>query len=676
MAYDHLLSPITIGDLTLRNRVVMGSMHTGLEDHVRDIPKLSAYFAERARGGVGLIVTGGYAPNKRGWLKPLAAEMSSRLHAARHRDVTGAVHEEGGAIALQVLHAGRYAYVPWSVSASAIKAPINPFKPHALSTKGVEDTVSDFARSIALARKAGYDAVEIMGSEGYLINQFLAERTNQRTDRWGGTASNRQRFPVEIVRRARELVGADFPIMFRLSLIDLVEGGQTWEETIDLAYALQDAGVSVLNTGIGWHEARVPTIITQVPRGAWLDFTARLRSEVSVPVCASNRINTPELADAAIADGKADLVSMARPLLADPEFVAKAAQDRADEINTCIGCNQACLDHAFSNKAASCLVNPRACRETTLVLSPVRTRKRVAVVGAGPAGLSAAVSAAERGLEVTLFEKGEEIGGQFRLAMAVPGKEDFTDTLRYFGRRLEVLGVDVRLKTEATLADLQQYDDVIVATGVAPRVPALDGVDLPGVVSYADVLSGRVDPGQRVAVIGAGGIGVDVSTWLTQEHPETLDEWMAHWGVGDPAYHRGGLVEPAPRTPARQVTLLQRKTTPIGIGLGKTSGWAHRARLKQEAVRMVSGAAYDGIEAGPDGGLVVRYRVDGEPQTLNVDTVVLCAGQESVRDLWALRQAQDGMEHAGWHLIGGADVAAELDAKRAIEQGTRVAAAL
>lgn len=676
MAYDHLLSPITIGDLTLRNRVVMGSMHTGLEDHVRDIPKLAAYFAERARGGVGLIVTGGYAPNKRGWLKPLAAEMSSRLHAARHRDVTGAVHEEGGAIALQVLHAGRYAYVPWSVSASAIKAPINPFKPHALSTKGVEDTVSDFARSIALARKAGYDAVEIMGSEGYLINQFLAERTNQRTDRWGGTASNRQRFPVEIVRRARELVGADFPIMFRLSLIDLVEGGQTWEETIDLAYALQDAGVSVLNTGIGWHEARVPTIITQVPRGAWLDFTARLRSEVSVPVCASNRINTPELADAAIADGKADLVSMARPLLADPEFVAKAAQDRADEINTCIGCNQACLDHAFSNKAASCLVNPRACRETTLVLSPVRTRKRVAVVGAGPAGLSAAVSAAERGLEVTLFEKGEEIGGQFRLAMAVPGKEDFTDTLRYFGRRLEVLGVDVRLKTEATLADLQQYDDVIVATGVAPRVPALDGVDLPGVVSYADVLSGRVDPGQRVAVIGAGGIGVDVSTWLTQEHPETLDEWMAHWGVGDPAYHRGGLVEPAPRTPARQVTLLQRKTTAIGIGLGKTSGWAHRARLKQEAVRMVSGAAYDGIEAGPDGGLVVRYRVDGEPQTLNVDTVVLCAGQESVRDLWALRQAQDGMEHAGWHLIGGADVAAELDAKRAIEQGTRVAAAL
>jgi 2,4-dienoyl-CoA reductase (NADPH2) len=673
MAYDHLLAPLGIGDLTLRNRVVMGSMHTGLEDHVWDLPKLTAYFAERAKGGVGLIVTGGFAPNKRGWLKPFAAEMSSRLHAARHRGVTDAVHQHGGAIALQVLHAGRYAYLPWSVSASAVKAPINPFKPHALSSKGVDETATDFARSIALARKAGYDAVEIMGSEGYLINQFLAERTNQRTDRWGGTAANRQRFPVEIVRRARELVGDDFPIVFRLSLLDLVEGGQTWAETIDLAYALQDAGVSVFNTGIGWHEARIPTIITQVPRGAWLDLTARLRAEVAIPVCASNRINTPELAEAALAEGKADLISMARPLLADPDFVAKAQQGRADEINTCIACNQACLDHIFSNKRASCLVNPRAGRETTLVLTPTRTRRTLAVVGAGPAGLAAAVSAAERGLQVSLFEKGEEIGGQFRLAMAVPGKEDFADTLRYFGRRLEVLGVDVRLKTEATLADLQQYDEVILATGVEPRIPAIDGIDHPGVISYADLLSGRADAGRRVAVIGAGGIGVDVATALTHE-PESLDDWMAHWGVGDPAYHRGGLVDPVPRAAARQVTLLQRKATPIGIGLGKTSGWAHRARLKQEGVRLVSGAAYESIEALPDGELALHHTVDGTPRTLVVDTVVICAGQESVRDLWDLRQGQD--DAAGWHLIGGADVAAELDAKRAIEQGTRVAAAL
>jgi 2,4-dienoyl-CoA reductase (NADPH2) len=667
MAYDHLLSPLTVGGLTLRNRVVMGSMHTGLEDHVWDIPKLAAYFAERARGGVGLIVTGGYAPNKRGWLKPFASEMSSRLHAMRHREVTDAVHAEGGAIALQVLHAGRYGYTPFSVSASALKAPINPFRPRAMSSKAVEQTIDDFAQSIRLAKKAGYDAVEVMGSEGYLINQFLAERTNQRTDKWGGSATNRMRFPVQIVRRARELVGDDFPIMFRISLIDLVEGGQIWEETVELAYALQDAGVSILNTGIGWHEARVPTIITQVPRGAWVGHTARLKAEVSIPVCASNRINTPELAESIIASGQADLVSMARPLLADPAFVNKAATGRADEINTCIACNQACLDHAFANKPVSCLVNPRAARETVLVLSPARTKKSVAVVGAGPAGLAAAVSAAERGLDVTLFERDEEIGGQFRLAMAVPGKEDFTDTLRYYGRRLEVLDVDVRLKTEATLADLQSFDEVVIATGVEPRVPAIPGIDHPSVATYADVLSGRVTPGHRVAVIGAGGIGVDVATWLTHE-PETLDAWMAHWGVGDPAYHRGGLTEPAPRTPARQVTLLQRKTTPIGIGLGKTSGWAHRARLKQESVRLVSGASYDGIDALPEGGAALHYTVEGEPQVLEVDTVVVCAGQESVRDLWV-----DG---AGWHLIGGADVASELDAKRAIDQGTRVAAAL
>ncbi|WP_341926758.1 NADPH-dependent 2,4-dienoyl-CoA reductase [Nocardioides psychrotolerans] len=665
--YPHLLSPITLGPLELRNRVVMGSMHTGLEDSRRDLPALAAYFAERARGGVGLIVTGGYAPNKRGWLKPFASELTTRLQAMRHRDVTGAVHDEGGAIALQVLHAGRYGYHPFSVSASATKSPITPFKPSALSTKAVDRTATDFATSVALAVKAGYDAVEIMGSEGYLINQFLAERTNQRTDAWGGSAANRMRFPLEVVRRSRELVGADFPIMYRISLLDLVEGGQTWDEIAELAHGLEEAGVTVLNTGIGWHEARVPTIITQVPRGAWRSATARLKAEVSVPVCASNRINTPELAESILAAGEADLVSMARPLLADAFFVNKAAEGRADEINTCIGCNQACLDHVFQNRKASCLVNPRACRETTLTLGPTKRAATVAVVGAGPAGLATAVSAAERGFEVTLFEKSATLGGQFRLAMAVPGKEDFADTLRYYARRLEVLGVTVRLGEEATAADLASYDEVVVATGVVPRVPDFPGVDHPTVVSYADVLSGAVVPGRRVAVVGAGGIGVDVSVWLTHDPAEDLDDWMSHWGVGDPSLHAGGLTERKPRTPVREVTLIQRKTTPIGIGLGKTSGWAHRAVLKQSGVVQVSGASYDRVD---DAGLHVT--VDGVSQVIDVDHVVLCAGQESVRSLY------DDLVLAGAsvHLVGGADVAAELDAKRAIEQGTRVAAGL
>ncbi len=665
--YPHLLSPITLGSLELRNRVVMGSMHTGLEDSARDLTALAAYFAERARGGVGLIITGGYAPNKRGWLKPFASELTTRLQAMRHREVTGAVHDEGGAIALQVLHAGRYGYHPLSVSASNKKSPITPFRPSALSTKGVDRTATDFAKSVALAVKAGYDAVEIMGSEGYLINQFLAARTNDRTDAWGGSAEKRMQFPLEVVRRSRELVGDDFPIVYRISLLDLVEGGQTWDEVVALAHLLEEAGVTVLNTGIGWHEARVPTIITQVPPGAWRSATARLKAEVSVPVCASNRINTPELAESILAAGEADLVSMARPLLADPEFVTKAAAGRADEINTCIACNQACLDHVFQNKKASCLVNPRACRETTLVLGPTKRAATVAVVGAGPAGLSAAVSAAERGFAVTLLEKSSELGGQFRLAMQVPGKEDFRETLRYYTRRLEVLGVNVRLGTEATAADLASYDEVIVATGVVGRVPELDGVDHPKVVSYADVLSGAVVPGKRVAVIGAGGIGVDVSHFLSHDPADDLDDWMAHWGVGDPAVHPGGLTERKPRTPIREVTLLQRKTTPIGAGLGKTSGWAHRAVLKQSGVVQVNGVAYDRVD---DAGLHVT--VDGEPRVYDVDHVVLCAGQESVRGLYD----ELGSTGASAHLIGGADVAAELDAKRAIEQGTRVAAAL
>jgi len=659
--YPHLLSPVTLGTLTLRNRVVMGSMHTGLEDSPRHLGELTAYFVERARGGVGLIITGGYSPNKRGWLKPFASEMSSRLQAMRHRDLTGAVHDAGGAIALQVLHAGRYGYHPFSVSASARKSPITPFRPSTLSTRGVDRTATDFARSVALARKAGYDAVEIMGSEGYLINQFLAARTNDRTDEWGGTAAKRMRFPLEVVRRSRELVGEDFPIVYRISLLDLVEDGQTWDEVVELAHGLEEAGVTMLNTGIGWHEARVPTIITQVPRGAWRQATARLKAEVSVPVCASNRINTPELAEEILAAGEADLVSMARPLLADPDFVAKAAAGRADEINTCIACNQACLDHVFKNKLASCLVNPRACRETTLVLGPTRRTASVAVVGAGPAGLAAAVSAAERGFATTLFEKDPAIGGQFRLAMRVPGKEDFAETLRYYSRRLEVLGVDVRLGTEATEAELAGFDEVVVATGVVPRIPEIEGIDHPKVATYADVLAGRVVPGRKVAVIGAGGIGVDVSHWLTHDPSDTTEDWMAHWGVGDPSLHPGGLTERKPRTPVREVTLVQRKTTPIGKNLGKTSGWAHRAVLRQAGVEQVSGATYERID---DAGLHVT--VDGRPRVIEADTVVVCAGQESVRDLAA----------EGRHVIGGADVAAELDAKRAIEQGTRVVAAL
>jgi 2,4-dienoyl-CoA reductase (NADPH2) len=673
--YAHLLSPITIGDLTLRNRAVMGSMHTGLEDFFWDIPKLAAYYAERAKGGVGLIVTGGYAPNKRGWLKPFASEMSNRLHAERHKQVTSAVHEHGGAIALQVLHAGRYSYTPFSVSASAIKAPINPFRPSALSTRGVDRTVSDFARAARLAQRAGYDAVEIMGSEGYLVNQFLAARTNRRTDAWGGTAEKRMRFPVEIVRRTREAVGDGFPVIYRLSLLDLVEGGQTWDEVVELAHRIEDAGATVINTGIGWHEARVPTIITQVPRGAWTWATERLKAEVSVPVCASNRINTPQLADRLIADGTADLVSMARPLLADPDFVNKAAAEREDEIITCIACNQACLDHVFKNQKASCMLNPRAGRETEIVLVPTLRKRQVAVVGGGPAGLAAAAAYAERGDAVTLFEKGAELGGQFRLAMQIPGKEEFAEALRYYRRQLEIHGVEVRLNTTADPEALTGFDEVVVATGVVPRVPAIPGIDHPKVVLYSDVLDGSVEVGRRVAVIGAGGIGVDVAHYLTHDPTETTADWLAHWGVGDPAHgtgqEAGGLAAPTSREPVREVTLVQRKTSIIGKSLGKTSGWAHRAVLKQAGVTQVSGATYDLVD---DRGL--HLTVDGEQRVIEVDHVVVCAGQESVRDLYdALLAAHaEGRTPTRPHIIGGADVAAELDAKRAIEQGVRLAA--
>ena len=674
-SYPHLLEPIALGGTTLRNRVVMGSMHTGLEDRAKHLPELAAYLGERARGGVGLIVTGGYAPNVRGWLLPFGSMMTRRRQADRHRVVTDAVHAEGGAIALQILHAGRYGYTPLSVSASNQKSPITPFKPHALSSRGVERTVDHFVRAATLARRAGYDGVEVMGSEGYLINQFLAARTNQRTDAWGGTPEKRMRFPVEVVRRIRERLGDDFLVMYRISLLDLVEDGQTWDEVVALAKALEDAGASVLNTGIGWHEARVPTILTQVPRGAWTWTTARLKPEVGIPVCASNRINTPELAEQVLAEGQADLVSMARPLLADPEFVSKAAAGRADEINTCIACNQACLDHVFENKPASCLVNPRAARETKLVLLPVpRARAlRVAVVGAGPAGLATAVSAAERGHAVTLFEASPQVGGQFRLAMNIPGKEEFAETLRYYTRRLEVLGVDVRLSTRPTVEGLSGFDEVVVATGVTPRIPEMEGIGHPKVVSYAAVLDGSVSVGGRVAVMGAGGIGVDVSHFLTHDLDDELDSWLAHWGVADPALHPGGLGEKKPRTPAREVYLLQRKTSAIGKGLGKTSGWAHRAVLKDSGVQLLSGVTYERID---DDGLHIRVggsdTSPGEARLLDVDHVVVCAGQEPERALY------DELLAAGVRarLVGGADVAAELDAKRAIRQGTEVAATL
>ncbi|SFO08405.1 NADPH-dependent 2,4-dienoyl-CoA reductase [Amycolatopsis rubida] len=665
--YPNLLSPLDLGFTKLRNRVLMGSMHTGLEDRASRFPQLAEYYAERARGGVGLIVTGGFAPNRTGWLLPLASKLSTSAEAKQHQLLTSAVHAEGGKIALQILHAGRYAYHPLSVSASSRKAPINPFRPRALTAYGVHRTIRAFADCAALGRDAGYDGVEIMGSEGYLINQFLAERTNRRTDAWGGTAAKRRRFAVEIVRRTREKVGPDFIIVYRLSMLDLVEGGQSWDDVVALAREVEAAGATIINTGIGWHEARVPTIVTSVPRGAFTWVTGKLKPHVSVPVVTSNRINLPHVAEQALADGDADLVSMARPLLADPDWIHKAETGRADEINTCIACNQACLDHAFSRKPVSCMVNPRAGHETTLNLLPARRAKRIAVVGAGPAGLATATALGERGHDVELFEADDEIGGQFGIAQRIPGKEEFAETIRYYLRRLEVTGVKVRLGTRATATDLTGFDEVVLATGVTPRVPALPGIDHPKVLSYVDVVRHGKPVGERVAVIGAGGIGVDVSEFLAHSSSPALDRdaWMAEWGVTDPALAPGGLAKPKPEPSPRQVYLLQRKKSPIGAGLGKTSGWVHRAALRAKDVEKISGVSYDRID---DAGLHVT--VDGKPRLLEVDTVVVCAGQESVREL------AGALGDVPVHLVGGADQARELDAKRAIDQGTRLAAVL
>ena len=671
--YPHLLSPLDLGFTTLPNRVLMGSMHVGLEDRPKRLSRLAEFYAERARGGVGLIVTGGFAPNRTGWLLPLAGKLTTNGEAARHREITAAVHDNDGRIALQLLHAGRYAYHPFSASASKSRSPITPFTARAMSSREVRATVDDFARAAALARRAGYDGVEIMGSEGYLINQFLAPRVNQRSDEWGGTPEKRRRFPVEIVRSVRDAVGPDFILIYRMSMLDLVEDGQTWSETTALARDVETAGATLINTGIGWHEARVPTIVTSVPRAAFTWVTAKLRPEVTIPVIAANRINMPETAEEILARGDADLVSLARPFLADAEWVRKAADDRSDEINTCIGCNQACLDHGFERKIASCLVNPRAAHETLLTLLPTQHSKRIAVVGAGPAGLAAATSAAECGHSVELFEAAAEIGGQFQLARRIPGKEEFSETLRYFIRRLDTTGVKVHLGRRVGAAELLDggWDEIVLATGVTPRAVDIPGAGRPNVHTYADVITGAVPVGTRVAVIGAGGIGFDVSEFLTHAGrpgvPVERDAWLAEWGVTDPAAAPGGLTVAAPPKSPRQVYLLQRKSAKVGAGLGKTSGWVHRSTLRARGVETIAGVTYERIdEAG------LHITVGTRARVLHVDDVVVCAGQESRRDLLDALRAGG----ASVHVIGGADVAAELDAKRAIDQGTRLAATL
>ncbi|MUK76936.1 FAD-dependent oxidoreductase [Aliivibrio fischeri] len=667
MSYPHLFQPLDLGFTQLKNRVLMGSMHTGLEESNDGFKKLSAFYAARAKGGVGLIVTGGFAPNFRGRLTPFSAQFSSSRAAEKHKTLTQAVHDNDGKIALQLLHAGRYAMHPLALSASDIRAPIGMFTPSQMSERQIQKTIRDFANSAYFAKQANYDGIEVMGSEGYLINQFICARTNVRYDNWGGRYQNRIRFPLEIIKAIREKVGSDFIIIFRLSMLDLVEQGSTFEEVVELAQELEKAGVTILNTGIGWHEARIPTIATQVPRAAFSWVTEKLKDKVSIPLVTCNRINTPEVAEDILATGQADMVSMARPFLADPEFVNKAEQNKAELINTCIGCNQACLDHVFKAKRATCLVNPQACYETELFLEPSNKTKSIAVVGAGMAGLSCAVSLAERGYQVTVFERNERIGGQFNLAMQIPGKEEFKETIRYFTNKLDHQNIVVKLNYSVEMDELRQFDEVVVATGVKPRAPQLEGSEHPKVIDYQTYIKTQQTLGQKVAVVGAGGIGVDVATMITEPENQTLETWLRDWDIDKNIEFEGGLKPQDTHKSSREVWLMQRKKGSIGKGPGKTTGWIHKRTLEKRGVNMLAGVEYLKVN---DDGLYIRH--NDEVKLLDVDHVIMCAGQVSVNEL-AEALTINEINH---HVIGGADYAGELDAKRAIRQGVELASKL